>query len=63
MIRYGNRGTLGRVGQHRGGMPVAVAARGRAGPGCGGRWLPARPAVGLGAGAVLLWPAIRERTT
>ena len=63
MIRYGNRDTIGRMGAELGQMCLAVAARGRAGPGRGGRWLPARPAVGLGAGPVLLWPAIRERTT
>jgi hypothetical protein len=63
MIRYGNRGTIGRVGQHRRGMPVAVAARGLAGPGCGRRWLPAGPVVGLGVGPAVLWHAIRELTT
>ena len=60
MIRYESQDLIGGVGRHRGGMPVAVAARGLAKPGCGGRWLPAGPVVGLGVGPVGLWPAVRE---
>jgi hypothetical protein len=61
MIRYGNRDTIGRSGHHLGVMCLAVAALAPAVPGCGTEWLPACPAVGLGAGPVLLGRAIRER--
>jgi hypothetical protein len=60
MIRYGNRDIIGRVGGPLGGICVGVAARGLAGPGCGGRWVTAVPVVGLGVGPVVLWPAVRE---
>ena len=61
MIRYGNRGTIVRVGGPLRRVCVGVAARAlAAGPGCGGRWLPAGPVVGLGVGPAVLWPAVRE---
>ena len=43
MIRYENQDLIGGAGRHRGGYAVAVAARGLARPGCGGRWLTGRP--------------------
>jgi hypothetical protein len=45
MIRYKDRATIVRMGGPPGGICVGVAARAPAGPGCGGRWLPAGPAV------------------
>ena len=60
MIRYGNQVLIGGVGRHRAGMPVAVAARGLARPGCSGRWLTAGPMVGLGVGPAVPWPAVSE---
>jgi hypothetical protein len=58
MIRYENQDLIGGVGGRRGGMPVAVAARGLARPGCGGRWLTAGPMVGFGVGPAVPWPAV-----
>ena len=63
MIRYGNRDTLGRLGADLGQMCLAVAALALAGPGRGRQRVPAGPAVGLGAGPVLLGHPMRERTT
>jgi hypothetical protein len=60
MIRYENRATIVPMGGPSGGICVGVAARAPAGPGSGGRWLPAGPVVGLRVGPGGLWPAVRE---
>jgi len=61
MIRHGNRDTIRRMRGQLGQMGLAVAALALAATGRGTEWLPAGPAVGLGAGPALLGHAIRER--
>ena len=60
MIRYKDRATIVPMGGPPGGICVGVAARAPAGPGCGGRWLPAGPVVGLCVRPAAPWPAVRE---
>jgi hypothetical protein len=60
MIRYDNRATIVPMGGPPGGICVRVAARGLAGPGCGGRRVAAGPVVGLRVGPAGRWPAVGE---
>jgi hypothetical protein len=60
MSRYENQDLIGGVGRHRAGMPVAVAARVLARPGCGGRWLTAGPMVGFCVRPAGRCPAVGE---